>query len=164
MIIESSGIVNGIIDDKYGKRGKQKRNGVPSLSLPIKISDAPKGTVTFAVVIDDKDAVEVCGFTWIHWLVANLKTNELEENASILRNDFIEGVTSEHSAVSPLSEADATCYVGMAPPDKPHRYDITVYALDTELKLAKGFTYNKLWYAMKEHIIETASITGVYNN
>ncbi len=164
MKISSEAIVNGYIDDRFGKRGTQKHLGVASRSIPVKIEDSPKNTVCFALVVDDKDAVEVCGFTWIHWLVANIKTNIIEENASETRNDFIQGMTSEHSVASKLSAEDATRYVGMAPPDKPHRYDITVYALDCELKLESGFTYNKLWYAMKGHILDSASITGIYNN
>lgn len=164
MKVLSTGIVNGYIDDKYGKRGLQKYKGVASLSIPIEICDAPENTKCFALVLDDKDAVEVCGFTWIHWLVANLKTTALEENASETRSDIIQGVSSEHSAVSALSVEDASRYAGMAPPDKPHRYDITVYALDSELDLKNGFTYNKLWYAMKDHIIDTAVLTGIYNN
>lgn len=164
MKVITSAIKNGYFDDKYGKRGEQKFMGYPSLSIPFEILDAPKEAKTFAVVLDDKDAVEVCGFTWIHWLIANLKTTSLEENASKTRSDLLEGVTSEHSAVSSLSIADATGYAGMAPPDKPHRYDLCVYALDCELELEKGFTYNKLWYAMQGHIIDTATVTGIYEN
>ncbi len=164
MKVITSAIKNGYFDDKYGKRGEQKYMGYPSLSVPFEILDAPENTKSFAVVLDDKDAVEVCGFTWIHWLIANLKTNSLEENASKTRTDLLEGTTSEHSAVSALSIEDATGYAGMAPPDKPHRYDLCVYALDCELELEKGFTYNKLWYEMQGHILDTATITGIYNN
>lgn len=164
MKVTTSAIENGYFKDKYGKRGNQKFMGYPSLSIPFEIFDAPIETKTFAVVLDDKDAVEVCGFTWIHWLIANLKTTCLEEGASKTRNDLLEGVTSEHSAISSLSIEDATGYAGMAPPDKPHRYDLCVYALDCELELERGFTYNKLWYAMQGHILDTATITGIYNN
>ena len=164
MKITTSAIQNGYFLDKYGKRGEQKYMGYPSLSIPFEILDAPKETKCFAVVLDDKDAVEVCGFTWIHWLIANLKTTSLEENASKTRNDHLEGVTSEHCAMTKISIEDATGYAGMAPPDKPHRYDLCVYALDCELELEKGFTYNKLWYAMQGHILDTATVTGIYNN
>ena len=162
MEIRCSGIVNGYFLDKYGKRGSDKFKGVPSLSVPVQIVDAPADTVCYALVLDDKDAVEVCGFTWIHWLVANFKTDNLEENASMERSDLLQGVTSEHSAVASLSVEDASRYGGMAPPDKAHRYDLTVYALDKELNLESGFTYNKLWYAMQGHIIDQSTVTGIY--
>ena len=45
MIVTSTGIVNGIIEDKYGKHGSQfNENGMPTYSLPLKIEDAPEGT------------------------------------------------------------------------------------------------------------------------
>lgn len=164
MRVTSSSIINGFFEDKYGKRGTQKYKGYPSLSIPFTITNEPKNTVSFAVVLDDKDAVEVCGFTWIHWLIANLKSNFLEENESITNKELLQGVTSEHSAISSLSVEDATGYAGMAPPDKPHRYDLTVYALDCELELKEGFTYNQLWYAMQGHILDCATLTAIYKN
>ena len=68
MIISSEGIVNGVILDKYGKRESDKRFGMPTRSLPIKIENEPKGTKSFAVIFDDPDSVPVCGFVWVHWL------------------------------------------------------------------------------------------------
>ena len=82
MIVTSTGIVNGIIEDKYGKRGSQfNENGMPTYSLPLKIEDAPEGTKSFALVLEDKDAFPVTGgFSWIHWTAANITRNELLEN------------------------------------------------------------------------------------
>ena len=96
MTISSSGIVNGVIQDKYGKRGTQfTQNGMPNYSLPIKIENVPEGTKTFAIFLEDKDAIPVAGFSWIHWVAANIRTNELEENASLLRKDeFVQGRNS----------------------------------------------------------------------
>lgn len=57
MIVTSTGIINGVIQDQYGGRGTQfKENGVPTYSLPIKIENAPVGTLSFALVLEDKDA------------------------------------------------------------------------------------------------------------
>lgn len=54
MIVTSTGIVNGIIEDKYGKRGSQfNENGMSTYSLPLKIEDAPEGTKSFALVLED---------------------------------------------------------------------------------------------------------------
>ena len=49
MKISSDGIINGKILDKYGKRGSEQRFGMPTLSLPIKIEEAPKDTISFVV-------------------------------------------------------------------------------------------------------------------
>ena len=51
MIVTSTGIIDGVIQDQYGGRGTQfNENGVPTFSLPLKIEEAPEGTVSFAVV------------------------------------------------------------------------------------------------------------------
>lgn len=146
MKVTSSGIVNGIIQDKYGKRGACNELGMPTYSLPLSIKDAPEETKSFAVVIDDKDAFPVSGgFTWVHWVAANICRTELRENES-------------HPAES------CSYYGGMAPPDAPHIYDIHVYALDTVLDLKDGFYMNEMYRKMKGHILGEVTISGEYAN
>ncbi len=155
MQITSTGIVNGMIGDEYGKFGAHFLDDMPTYSLPFEIEGAPAETVSFAVVLDDKDAIPVAGFDWIHWLVANLTKTCMAENESVKINaDFIQGNNSWNV---PL-------YGGMAPPDKPHAYDLTVYALDTLLPLKTGFLYDELMQVMTGHILAEAQIRGIYNN
>ena len=52
MKIKSSGIIDGVILDKYGKRGNME------LSIPLEFIDYPKETVSFAVIIEDFDAID----------------------------------------------------------------------------------------------------------
>lgn len=169
MTISSSGIVNGVIQDKYGKRGTQfTQNGMPNYSLPIKIENAPEGTKTFAIFLEDKDAIPVAGFSWIHWVAANIKTNELEENASLLRKDeFVQGRNSWSASLlgnDALSVEESSMYGGMAPPNNEHTYELTVYALSDELDLKNGFYANELFHAMDGKILGQATITGTYKN
>lgn len=83
MQLTSKGIINGRIQDQYGKRGTQfNPNGVPTFSLPFKVDKVPSNTVSFALVLEDKDAYPVTGFAWIHWLAANITRNEIKENES----------------------------------------------------------------------------------
>ncbi|MPQ44953.1 YbhB/YbcL family Raf kinase inhibitor-like protein [Clostridium tarantellae] len=165
MNIICNGIKNGVIEDKYGKRGTQfNKDGMPSYSLPIKIENSPKGTISYAIIIDDKDAIPVCGFTWIHWLVANLKRNELKENESITAKDFIQGTNSWASSFGGCKVENCNCYGGMTPPDAPHTYTIHVYALDTILNLNNGFYVDDLHKAIKGHILDYAYIEGIYSN
>lgn len=70
--LTSSGITNNTIEKRFGKFGTEKLEGVPTLSLPISWSNIPEGTKSFALVMQDYDAVPVCGFSWIHWLVADI--------------------------------------------------------------------------------------------
>ncbi len=148
MTIKSKGIVNGTIDDKYGKRGNI------DLSIPLEFSEYPSNTKSFAVIVEDFDAMPVCGHDFIHWLVANLAKPYLEENASLNEHNFIEG----------KNDFNRNNYGGMAPPDRPHYYDITVYALDCFLEIKNGFSYQELKDKMASHVLDSANIKGLYRN
>lgn len=165
MKVTSTGIVNGVIEDKYGKRGNQfNKGGMPTYSLPLKFEDAPEHAVSFAVFLEDKDSVPVCGFAWIHWLAANITKDELKENESIIATDFIQGTTSWHSKLGDIGRLEASVYGGMAPPDRPHVYEIHVFALDTTLNLEKGFYMNELFEAMDGHVLDRFTLKGSYSN
>lgn len=154
MIISSSGIVNGKILDKYGKRGSQQKFGMPTLSFPINIEDAPKGTKSFAIIFDDPDSVNVCGYIWIHWLVANLKESFLKENDSLTNFNFIQGKNSWND----------NCYGGPCPPDKPHSYRLRVFALSEVLDLRGDFSLVQLEKAMEGKVLDTVELRGIYDN
>lgn len=154
MKISSTGIINGKILDEYGKRGKQQKFGMPTLSLPIKIEYAPKNTKSFAIIFDDPDSVKVCGKIWIHWLVANLTKTEIKENASLETFDFIQGKNTWND----------NCYGGPCPPDRPHNYRFRVYALSSMLDLRGDFSLEQLETAMIGKILETAELYGIYDN
>ncbi|WP_223067378.1 YbhB/YbcL family Raf kinase inhibitor-like protein [Paenibacillus caui] len=167
MIVTSSGIRNGKIHDKYGKRGASfNENGVPTCSIPLKIEEAPKDTVSFALVLEDKDAYPVTGgFSWVHWLAANITRNELFENESQTANDFVQGANSWISIQGgQQSKALSSFYGGMTPPDCPHLYEIHVYALDTMLDLENGFLMNELYRKMDDHIVDQFTMKAVYDN
>lgn len=154
MKITSSGIDNGVIADKYGKRGQDFINNVPSLSLPFIIHNAPKNTKSFALVLKDDDAIPVAGHSWIHWLAANIHYTMLPENASRTEKDFVQGTNSWNMPY----------YGGMVPPNAPHRYDLYIYALDNDLPLKNGFTYTELNDAMQGHVLAQTVLSGTYDN
>lgn len=167
MIVTSSGIIDGVIDDKYGKRGTEfNENGVPSRSLPLKFEDAPKDTVSYALVLEDKDAYPVTGgFSWIHWMAANITRNELLENESRSARDFVQGVNSWTTVQGgEQSEELSSFYGGMTPPDAPHLYEVHVFALDTILNLQNGFFLNELYRKMDGHILDQFTLKGIYND
>jgi Raf kinase inhibitor-like YbhB/YbcL family protein len=95
--------------------------------------DAPRGTRSFAITIFDPDAP---GPGWWHWAVAQIPANidRLPENASA------SGYVKKIGAVEARNDFDIDGYGGPCPPaGKPHRYVITVYALNTtDLRLAQG--------------------------
>ena len=162
MKVTSEAIVNGVIADRFGKRGTETNEfGVPSRSIPIKIESEPEGTISFAIVMEDKDAVPVCGFSWIHWVAANITKRIIEENESVKATDYVQGINSWFGT---YGKEGSSGYGGMTPPNAPHQYDLHIYALDTKLKLEKGFFMNELYHAMEGHVLESVTLKGTYLN
>ncbi|MGL5614927.1 MAG: YbhB/YbcL family Raf kinase inhibitor-like protein [Sarcina sp.] len=165
-ILSNSINKEGHFEDRFGKHGEDFTSGMPSRSIDFEIVDAPEGTKTFAFILDDHDAMPVCGFTWVHWAGANLKKTKVEENESISA-EFLQGINSWGAAImgeNALSREEAATYGGMAPPNCTHTYELRVYALDCELNLEENFFVNDLYSAMRGHILEQASLTGLYRH
>lgn len=164
MKLTSKGIENGYWADRFGKHGdRADMAGDKNIrSVPFTIEDAPAGTVSFAAVLDDKDSIPVCGFAWIHWTLCNLTSSDVAENASQNHPDFVQGTTSFCSCASDETREQASCYGGMAPPDKDHEYDLQVYALDCMLDLEDGFYLGDLLRAMRGHVLAHRKISAWY--
>ena len=167
MNVTSSGIKYGTIKPQYGKRGTQfNENHIPTFSLPFQVENAPKETVSLAIVLEDKDAYPVTGgFVWIHWLAANITRFDIKDNESQTATDFIQGRNSWTSIQGGEQSVELSSYYGgMTPPDKPHTYELHVYALDKMLDIKQGFLLNELYHEMDGHILEQCTLKGIYEN
>lgn len=167
MKVVSKGITDGVIHDKYGKHGEDFNvNGVPSRSIPFEISDAPKGTKSFALFLEDKDACPISGgFSWVHWVAANITRNKIEENESQTAKDFVQGLNSWISIQGGQQSKELSAfYGGMAPPDQAHTYELHIFALDCLLDLENGFMFHEMFKKMDGHILEQAVLKGAYRN
>ena len=166
MTVTSPAIKDGVFGLKYGKLGTQNLKGMPTCSFPFEIHNAPQGARSFAIFLEDQDAIPVSRFSWIHWVVANLAEPKLEEDASANPGGrFVQGVNSWASRLlgsGALTDVEAARYGGMAPPDKAHVYEMHVYALDTKLDLKDGFFANEMFKAMKGHVLAEAVLEGGY--
>lgn len=166
MSVQSSGLKDGIWEDRFGGKGSQVNdNKVPNYSIPFEVLNKPKGTKTYALILEDRDAYEVTkGITWIHWVAANITTNELQENASVKEADkFIQGINSWMTLEGGQQSMElSSFYGGMCPPNKEHTYTLRVYALDRKLPLKNGFFLNQMYDEMKGHILESATLDGLY--
>ena len=85
----------------------------------------PDNTKSFAIIMDDPEAVSVAGFTWVHW-------NVFGNSSSIT---FIEeGQHNIAGSTTGMSHFNEKNYLGPCPPpDQVHTYVICVYALSEEL-------------------------------
>ena len=167
MKVISNGIIDGKIDKKYGKHGEVfNENGMPTLSLPFEIKNPPEGAVSYALILEDKDAYPVSGgFSWVHWTAGNITRLEILENESQTATDFIQGVNSWTSMQGGNQSKElSSFYGGMAPPNAPHTYELHVFALDTMLELENGFYMNELYWKMQGHILDQFTLKGEYDN
>ncbi|HEX4114002.1 MAG TPA: YbhB/YbcL family Raf kinase inhibitor-like protein [Stellaceae bacterium] len=100
-----------------------------NVSPEVKWTGAPAGTKSFAVTLYDPDAPTGSGF-W-HWVVFNIPATatELPKNAGDLKANL-----APPGTVQSREDFGVPGYNGPCPPagDKPHRYRITVYALDVD--------------------------------
>ena len=155
---------HGYLPKKYSKyadeRYKFKDN--PIVSFPITLEEVTNGTKSFALTVIDFDAIPVCGFPWIHWLVCDIPgtTTDIPENVSANNTlNIVQGKNSFSSNFVGGNDPQIICrYVGPTPPDKDHKYTVDVYALDCDtLYLSDGFYLNELYDRMENHILAKAS-------
>lgn len=160
MKVFSEAMNGGVIPERFGSHGTEENDyGIPGRSIPLRIEDAPKGTVSFALILEDKDAAPVCGFSWIHWIAADITRTEIPENDSVSAVDYVQGINSWFGT---YGKEGAIGYGGMAPPDGSHVYELYVFALDKKLGLENGFFINDLYHAMDGHILASERLTGSY--
>lgn len=168
MVVTSTAINSkGFLSDKYGYNDKTQLDtkGMPITSFPFEIKNAPKGTKSYAVFLEDKDAFPVSkGFSWVHWVAANITTTKVAENASKNKPNFVQGMNSWWSSLGGSRDAkEVSCYGGPAPYDgKVHTYEMHVYALDKKLNLKNGFLMNEMFKQMEGHILDEYTLKFKY--
>jgi Raf kinase inhibitor-like YbhB/YbcL family protein len=167
LILSSDGIIDGIIDDKYGKRTRDLLNGIPQLSFPLSWSGGPLATASYALIFLDRDNIIDEGVLWIHWLVANIppEIHALPEDAGRNMRDvsprIVQGLNT-WGAQGVDSEGAGARYGGPSPEKFSHRYEINLYALNGFLNLKSGFGYPALRDAMKDRVLSDATLYGEY--
>jgi Raf kinase inhibitor-like YbhB/YbcL family protein len=135
---------NAMIPIQYTKEGQ-------NLSPPLAWANVPKGTKSFVLMCDDPDAP---GGTWTHWVLYNIPPTltHLEEGSKNLPPQALIGKNS-------WGELG---YGGPQPPSGTHHYHFTLYALDTELKVSKGENREEILKALKNHVLDQATLVGLY--
>ena len=127
----------------------------PDVSPALAWSDAPAGTQSFALVMDDPDAPVG---TWVHWVLYDLPagTHALAENVA-QQEELPDGTRQGRNDFRRIG------YGGPCPPSGPaHRYFFKLYALDQKLGLKAGATKADVEKAMKGHILAQGELMGRY--
>ena len=126
-------------------------------SPPLQWSDPPRGTKSFAIVIDDPDAPDPSApkTTWVHWVVYDIPSgvSSLEQGAA---------AHMPAGSRPGLNDWHAAGYRGPCPPVGRHRYFHKIYALDTVLPDLGQPTKAALEHAMHGHVLGQALLLGTY--
>ncbi len=141
-----------MIDKKYTCDGA-------NVSPPLAWKDAPAGTKSFALIMDDPDAP---AGTWVHWVLY-----QIPASAASLEEGVGKSPTLSNGAVSGASwgvnDFSRIGYQGPCPPPgKPHRYVFKLLALDAALNLPAKAGKFDVEKAAQGHVLGQAQLTGKY--
>ncbi len=124
------------------------------ISPPLRWSDPPQDTQSFALIADDVDAPRGI---WVHWVLYNLPIEKRALPEAVPPDaDLPDGSRHGQNSWRRLG------YGGPCPPSGTHRYFFKLYALDTVLDLAAGASKEQLLQAMEGHILAQTELMGLY--
>jgi len=130
-----------------------------NVSPPLAWRDAPAGTQSFALIIDDPDAPDPKApkRVWVHCVLYDIPptVTELAEGAARAA-----GLAGAHDA---LNDSNRAGYDGPCPPVGRHRYFHKLYALDRTLgDLGKKARKADVERTMAGHVLATAELMATY--
>jgi Raf kinase inhibitor-like YbhB/YbcL family protein len=137
------------IPQKFARDGE-------NFSPPLGWSGAPRGTKSFALIVEDPDAPSG---TFRHWALYNIDRDQ---------DELPEGIGKKAkpaSVVMAVNDFGKTGYDGPQPPrgDGPHHYHFRLFALDTEkLECSPGASVADILNAARSHAIGEADLVGTY--
>lgn len=118
----------------------------------LKWTAGPAGTKSYAVIMQDTDAV-IRGTAILHWTMFNIAGTSLDA-----------GMTAPPagSTFGPNIRGANQAYMGPRTPAGPkHRYHLQVFALDTTLAPEAGANLDALLAAMKDHVLASGELIGL---
>ena len=134
--------------------------GVTDPSSPaVGWTDAPPGTMSFALIFHDTDAAPGKGAMDVtHWILWNIPASATGLPARVQPDTAPEGI-AQGKNVRGVNGYQPPC-----PPvgARPHHYISELYALDTKLDLPAGSGRADLLKAMDGHVMGKASLVGIF--
>lgn len=125
-----------------------------NISPELNFSNIPDGTQSLALIMEDPDVPKTirADGMWNHWIAWNIspQTTRVEEGKT-------------PPGIVGINTSGKTAYTGPCPPDREHRYIFTLYALNAMFSLPKNSTKEELLKTIAPHIIEKATLIGLYN-
>lgn len=113
------------------------------------IADPPVQTRSLVILMHDPDARSGDFAHWLIWNIDPAVEEILEETTPI-------------GATEGTNDFGDLFWGGPCPPSGTHRYEFKLYALDTMLTLPVTSKKDDLKNAIKGHVLEETSLTGLY--
>src|SRR3989442_254917 len=126
------------------------------LSPPLRWTDPPLNTKSFALIVDDHDA---SGGTRVHWLLYGVAASRRELPEGIPRQDTVENIGTQGT-----NGFGNIGYGGPCPPPGPsHHYVFTLYSLDAPVVLPPRTVKVDILRAMQGHDLGQAQLVRRYS-
>jgi Raf kinase inhibitor-like YbhB/YbcL family protein len=126
-----------------------------NLSPALGWKDAPAGTQSLVLIVDDPDAP---GGTWTHWVIWNIPGS-----ATTLPQGIPATAVLDNGARQGKNDFGKIGYGGPCPPPgKSHRYYFKLFALDTRLDLKAGASRSELESVARRHVLSQTKLMGTY--
>lgn len=121
-------------------------------------SRAPKGTKSFALIVDDPDAPDPAApkMTWVHWVLYDIPASATSLPEGVTKTGLPAGTREGEN------DWKQPGWRGPCPPIGRHRYFFKIYALDTVLPDLGTPTRAALEKAMRGHVLDHAELIGTY--
>ena len=140
--------------------------GTEAVSPPLQWMNAPRGTVSFALIVHDMEPRPQKKLDDIlHWMVWNIPATATKFPQGIPSNtaDLPDG---SHQTNGNPGQGGITGYLPPCPPQNvplPHHYAFDMFALDTKVDLPETATRADLMKVMDGHILGHASLVVPFN-
>ena len=127
-----------------------------NISPPLQWTPGPKGTRSYALIMDDPDSPRG---TWVHWVLWNIRDPGLPAQVACQPQ-----VDTAFGRVSQGRNSYGRIgYSGPCQPVGTHRYFFKLYALDVELDLGPDATKADLLAAMDTHVLDHGEMMVIHS-
>jgi len=147
-----------IADEKFHLPQVYPMCGGKNISPKLVLENIPENAKSLALTMFDPDAPTDHG--WWHWIIINIQPNitEIPENAGSHVSEFFD------IGIQTVNDYGEIGYGGPCPPPgDPHRYIITVYALNIKgFDVRKNINPQLLNDHIQKYAIDKASVMALY--
>src|SRR3990167_2674053 len=121
-----------------------------NINPPLSILGIPPETKSLSLVVNDPDAP---GGDWVHWVVWNIDPSTTQIKEKEIPEGIIQGT----------NDFGKKNYGGPCPPMGTHKYQFSLYALDTTLDLPSSTSKSDFLKNIEGHVLDQTMLVGLYS-